>query len=626
MKNTSRIMPDNSQLPSLPSLYRPILELLSDNKVYTTSQILDSIVRSFDIGTTLLEKRYKGRKKPILQDNIEKACSNMRLAGLINYTDSPTQRQINDTGREFLSKSDKDLIRYINKHKDDPQKIGEEFDPGITVDRWTEILHKTGVLDDDDIVLIRRMVELGNDVDLTTVKLIPNSDCNDYYKHLVDIGKRVSKAYNIDVPLMDGDPIFWLIPCTGTSKKGRKNGEKYLFSIRPELKNAISHNETNESEQTDRQTDKDFFDFLSKKKLQYDTATVENFLLSLKAKRFVILTGGTGTGKTKLAKSYGQFLQCINNSNNETNPKFYEVIAVGSNWNDRRHILGYQNAITGQYSRTVALDLMIKASNDEDNAYLLILDEMNLSHVERYFSDILSCMESGEDLILNSESPDVPNRLKLKDNLFIIGTVNIDETTYSFSPKVLDRANVIEIGMSDYGTGEMKDGNPVLDYILGNGFKYNPEGDRTFLQDCMTNGKCRTKNASDMIKEMLSVPENESIVKDMAYALESMFKIMNEMNLPFGYRTIDEIVRFLYVAWIYKEKGVFENWETYLDAQIIQKILPKIHGNRSISEPLKNLKGSCVNEENNYRFKRSECKLQRMINVLDSQNYVSFHS
>ena len=626
MKNTSGIMPDNSQLPSLPSLYRPILELLSDNKVYTTSQILDNIVRSFDIGTTLLEKRYRGRKKPTLQDNIEKACSNMRLAGLINYTDSPTQRQINDTGREFLSKSDKDLIRYINKHKDDPPKIGEEFDPGITVDRWTEILHNTGVLDDDDIVLIRHMVELGNDVDLTTVKLIPNSDCNDYYKHLVDIGKRVSEAYNIDVPIMDGNPIFWLIPCTGTSKKGRKKGEKYLFSIRPELKNAISHDETNESVQTDRSTDKDFFDFLSKKKLQYDTATVENFLLSLKAKRFVILTGGTGTGKTKLAKSYGQFLQCINNSKNETNPKFYEVIAVGSNWNDHRHILGYQNAITGQYSRTVALDLMIKASNDEDNAYLLILDEMNLSHVERYFSDILSCMESGEDLILNSESPDVPNRLKLKDNLFIIGTVNIDETTYSFSPKVLDRANVIEIGMSDYGTGETKNGNPVLDYILGNGFKYNPEGDRTFLQDCMINGKCIAKNASDMIKEMLSVPENESIVKDMAYALESMFKIMNEMNLPFGYRTIDEIVRFLYVAWIYKEKGVFENWETYLDAQIIQKILPKIHGNRSISKPLKNLKESCVNKEKNYRFKRSEYKLQRMINVLDSQNYVSFHS
>ena len=212
-------MPDNSQLPSLPSLYRPILELLSDNKVYTTSQILDSIVRSFDIGTTLLEKRYKGRKKPILQDNIEKACSNMRLAGLINYTDNPTQRQINDIGREYLSKSDKDLIRYINKHKDDPPKIGEGFDPSISVDKWIKILHNTDVLDDDDIVLIRHMVELGNDVDLTTVKLIPNSDCNDYYKHLVDIGKRVSKAYNIDVPVMDGlpqelgivDGCFWYI-------------------------------------------------------------------------------------------------------------------------------------------------------------------------------------------------------------------------------------------------------------------------------------------------------------------------------------------------------------------------------------------------------------------------------
>ena len=74
---------------------------------------------------------------------------------------------------------------------------------------------------------------------------------------------------------------------------------------------------------------------------------------------------------------------------------------------------------------------------------------MNLSHVERYFSDFLSTMESGENISLHTGGIDsVPPNFSLPKNFFIIGTVNIDETTYMFSPKVLDRANVLEFRVS----------------------------------------------------------------------------------------------------------------------------------------------------------------------------------
>ena len=92
------------------------------------------------------------------------------------------------------------------------------------------------------------------------------------------------------------------------------------------------------------------------------------------------------------------------------------------------------------YQSTPAYELIKNAEDDSENPYFLILDEMNLSHVERYFADFLSAIESGEEIPLYGNN----DKLTLPDNLFIIGTVNVDETTYMFSPKVLDRANTIE--------------------------------------------------------------------------------------------------------------------------------------------------------------------------------------
>lgn len=444
-----------------------------------------------------------------------------------------------------------------------------------------------------------------------------------------------------------------------------------------------------------------FFDHLSSMGLNYDVRVVEDFLLSLKAKQFMILSGGTGTGKTKLAKVYGEFIsnrepkaidfsvtigkvakskgftlskdllfrnlpQSANRLDGEydftiggvhgrgdleltprlwfrimdqdtadrvmgrleelkkegdkttlslTMPsvdagsKNYLVVPVGSNWTDNHHILGYRNAINGSYSGTPSLDLIIESNRIMTQPFLLILDEMNLSHVERYFSDIISSMESCEPIILDSKGiEDVPDDVDLGGNLFIIGTVNMDETTFALSPKVLDRANVIEFEPTS-----------VSDYLSGEDVSYEPSGDVDFLQDCLRGLECRTMSAKAILSEMRS-EGNDGVVDSIASDLDSIQRCMSAMRMPFGFRTLDEVMRFMYVAWVYEGKGEFVNWKRYLDSQIKQKILPKIHGNTSISVSLKDFVKLC--SDNGYT--RSASKLEHMVSVLEAQRYVSF--
>ena len=132
----------------------------------------------------------------------------------------------------------------------------------------------------------------------------------------------------------------------------------------------------------------------------------------------------------------------------------YEVVSVGADWTSNEHVLGYSDGLDkSRYVRTKALELILRALSEPDIPHFLILDEMNLSHVERYFADLLSAIESGEPVHLHADKDadgapavrdGVPGEVRLPPNLFIVGTVNVDETTYMFSPKVLDRANVLE--------------------------------------------------------------------------------------------------------------------------------------------------------------------------------------
>ncbi len=176
---------------------------------------------------------------------------------------------------------------------------------------------------------------------------------------------------------------------------------------------------------------------------------ISRYVTSLLTKPFVILTGLSGSGKTKLALAFALWI-CEDNAQ-------YKIIPVGADWTNREPLFGYPNALEANkyiLPDSGALTLMLEAAKEQNQnkPYFLILDEMNLSHVERYFADFLSAMESGEPIPLHNGVGDwhgVPSSIKLPKNLFVIGTVNIDETTYMFSPKVLDRANVIEFRVTE---------------------------------------------------------------------------------------------------------------------------------------------------------------------------------
>src|SRR5439155_22229505 len=165
-----------------------------------------------------------------------------------------------------------------------------------------------------------------------------------------------------------------------------------------------------------------------------------------------------------------------------------------------------------------------------ESAHFLILDEMNLSHVERYFADILSSMESREALRLHSAGDlvdSVPSQLSLPQNLFVVGTVNVDETTYMFSPKVLDRANVIEFRVDP--SRLLPSGNGIvpieLPTIEGRGREFaSLFVDRKWIPDLPADAGFRVRAE-----------------------LELFFDVLSEEGHEFGYRTASEIGRFIAV-------------------------------------------------------------------------------
>lgn len=335
----------------------------------------------------------------------------------------------------------------------------------------------------------------------------------------------------------------------------------------------------------------DFYTYLRLKEYHFKPELVENFLLSLKVKPFVILTGNSGTGKTKIAQLYGQHISTPER-------KRYLIVPVGANWTEKRHIFGYLNIMTGKYQSTPALDFIMRASEDPENPYILILDEMNLSHVERYFSDFLSALESGEPVPLHDD-PDCgfPSEITLPENLLVVGTVNVDETTYMFSPKVLDRANTIEFETL----------NP-REYLLEEGEPGEPAGDLKFLEDPFNHD---TGDLGDL----------GGIRDDLVSELSFFHEKLQRAGFDFGFRVTREVLEFMHAAWVYEGKPAkWENWERYLDAQIKQKILPKIHGpERLLRDTLNELKDHCEG-----RFPESGDKLGEMVDTLRIQRYVSF--
>ena len=353
-----------------------------------------------------------------------------------------------------------------------------------------------------------------------------------------------------------------------------------------------------------------------KSRLKFSDPVCHRFVAANLTKRFCILTGLAGSGKTKLAEAFAMWL-CDSDQQ-------YRIVAVGADWTGNENLLGYADALqAGKYRAPVngALELMLRAAADPAKPYFLILDEMNLSHVERYFADFLSAMESANSqLALHSEALDialdsaagalglkVPAKLSLPPNLFIIGTVNVDETTYMFSPKVLDRANVIEFRASAADMGAFLD-DPAdinLAVLRAQGVAFAP----AFVQ--------RAAAGAD-IATLVDAAGN-ALGPQLKVDLLEVFGALSNIGAEFGFRTAKEIARFMVIhqelsgtAWIYKDA---------LDAQVLQKLMPKLHGSaRKLSGVLKELEAFATTKD----LKLTLEKVQRMQQRLERDGFTSF--
>jgi len=262
----------------------------------------------------------------------------------------------------------------------------------------------------------------------------------------------------------------------------------------------------------------------------------------------------------------------------------HALVAVRPDWTDARALLGFFNPLTGTYAGTPTLDLLQRARLEFDRAsaeqrsarpFFLIFDEMNLARVEHYFSDFLSAMESGEPLQLHSdvalETADegaVPRSIALPGNVFVVGTVNVDETTYMFSPKVLDRAFVLEFNAVDLALlepGFVREDSRGAPLALTR----MDEGLRLFGSDAPDDWALFGAIGGGAPRRLLG----------------KIHDALRTEGRHFGYRVAREVARFVALA-ADQTDGSDVSVLAAFDVGVLAKVLPKLHGTQGELQPV----------------------------------------
>ena len=283
------------------------------------------------------------------------------------------------------------------------------------------------------------------------------------------------------------------------------------------------------------------YEYIINSGFQYELNDIKNFYLSLKTKPFVILAGISGTGKTKLVKlfaeaiGYGDDKHCL-------------LLPVRPDWTDSSDLFGYTD-LKGDFKKQKLFEFIETASDSKDEIFFVILDEMNLARVEYYFSEFLSIIETRKWNNKEINTSAIINGLTLPENVYIVGTVNMDETTHPFSKKVLDRANSIEINEVN------------LDWLKGG--NEDPEIIEDVYNDFLKADYITSRDISEDEKDNL---------KEVILFLNKLNGVLEEMDLQFGYRVRDELA-----FYVLNSKYILDP-DLAIDYQLMQKILPRING------------------------------------------------
>ena len=313
--------------------------------------------------------------------------------------------------------------------------------------------------------------------------------------------------------------------------------------------------------------------YIAAKGFNYEGDLIENFYLSLKSKPFVILAGTSGTGKTRLVKLFAEAIGAK-----------MQLVPVRPDWSDSSDLFGHVN-LNNEFVRGSIFEFIWQAQNNPGTPYLLCLDEMNLARVEYYLSDFLSVIETrdineqgnitsaplvplsyyGKD---QTGAADIYGELVFPDNLYVVGTVNMDETTFPFSKKVLDRANTIEFSFVNL----LSKPEEVLSLPVAlnedNAFL---KTEYLYLRDC----------------------GDSDLIDTICFNLEELNQILLKANLHVGYRVRDEISFYM----MNNKKADLMPFDDAFDHEIMQKILPRIQGSSAaIKDVLSELFIKCAGD------------------------------
>lgn len=332
------------------------------------------------------------------------------------------------------------------------------------------------------------------------------------------------------------------------------------------------------------------------------------YLTALRTKPFMLLAGISGTGKSRIVrelafKSCPEFLQ----DQDGTTPSNYCMIEVKPNWHDSSELLGYYSSIAKQYIYTDFVKFLVKAMMFPEVPFFVCLDEMNLAPVEQYFAEFLSVLETrkktksgiktgalvkakffenlldadrGDGYIYTQWFPDIKQNvpyniytnptlktkgLGLPENIFVIGTVNMDDTTHQFSRKVLDRAMTIEMN-----------GGKLIDMFgHSNDLEYLPE-ENVWKVDLF---KPKYVNADEVLDEHPT--EEEMLKTQLSEKLDAINDVLEGTPFVVSYRVLNELV--IYAGVLLDDgKGMDEAINDAVDQITLMKILPRIEGDEDM--------------------------------------------
>ena len=387
----------------------------------------------------------------------------------------------------------------------------------------------------------------------------------------------------------------------------------------------------------------------------------KDYLRAMRTKPFLLLAGISGTGKSRIVKQMA-FDSCQDNAvlrSDLTSPGNYCLIEVKPNWHDSTELLGYESKIGGaHYQLTPFVKFLAKAMLHPTVPFFVCLDEMNLAPVEQYFAEFLSVLESrtkidghivSEPLIkaeifrkYNMEQTlfsleeaataynntnvtveltppygkeiEVYNTLKEKglripENVIVIGTVNMDETTHQFSRKVIDRAMTIEMNLPE--------GDPFMDFFNNSSelaYRSNPTSPSLYL--------ATETQASEVVKALAADNDEKTewLKGEVAAFLTNLNCALDGTPFKVAYRVQNELMLYFYQLWLEDKTAHWHDiLNTAADQILMMKVLPRIEGDEELLEnPLKKLTSFCE------QYSNASKKIKEMTDRLGQSRFTSF--